>query len=352
VSQHTYGTLNGGILYTYLVYTPADWTSGDRWPLIVAIHGCGSTATGQMSIDRLNALADQNHFLVLRPDNQANCWRAVSDDAVLPAATINSGNPDITRGGGGDADIVAGMTKQVLADYQVDPDRVYIMGFSAGAFQASATAGAYPDLYAGASSAEGGGPGMAVTCVGYPQAVAPQYATQAVTAMGQRGHLMPFIAVAGTLDPIGEGGVAGCSRMAFWEWVAIDSMLTPAANTTISPGACAAFPANTSCTDAWTVNPSSTRQGAVPNGHTWTEEIATGAVGGCEIAENWAVDGMGHDWSGGEPTDSSAGADTEASDPQGPDLSQLAWTFFSKFSLSKEYAATNAGTDACSALTG
>jgi poly(3-hydroxybutyrate) depolymerase len=354
IAQHTTNDVNPGaptIQYSYVMYMPAGWNAGDRWPLVVAIHGCGSSAWGQMSVDKLNVLADREHFLVLRPDNQANCWRAVSDDALGPSMGLSSDMPDSTRGLGGDVDIVAGMTTRVIADYGADANRVYIMGFSAGAFQASHSAGAYPDLYAAVGSSEGGGPGMAITCVGYPQAVAPKYAQLAVQAMGTRAHLMPFIAVAGGNDPIGEGGVAGCSRMAFWEWVSINSILTPSPAPTLSPGDCAALPANATCADAWTVDPASTETGTVPHGHSWTREVARGEVGGCEIAENWAVDGMGHAWSGGDPSDASAGVNTSASDPQGPDLSQLAWDFFSKFSLDKEYAATASPEEACTILT-
>jgi poly(3-hydroxybutyrate) depolymerase len=352
VAAFDFGTRNGGIHYSYLVYTPIGWTRHDHWPLVVALHGCGSSSKGQMAVDRLNGIADREHFLVLRPDNGAGCWRAVSDDSVLMKVSVpgTTGTADITRGGGGDADIVADMTKRVIRAYRANSNRVYIMGFSSGAFQASATAAAYPDLFAGASSAEGGGPGMAITCVAYPQAVAPLYAAAAVEATGKRAHVMPFIAVAGDLDPIGEAGVAGCSRMAFWEWVSINNMLAPSPSSTLPSGRCAALPPQLPCSDTWTVDPSSTVTGQVDGGHTWTEQIATGSDGDCVIAQNWVVHGMGHQWSGGEPSNPDDGVDTQASDPDGPDLSQLAWNFFSRFSLKKEYSSTRSYKTACSLL--
>ena len=51
VTHHPYGKLNGGILYDYLVYTPAGWTPSERLPLYVALHGCAMNAADMMSRD-------------------------------------------------------------------------------------------------------------------------------------------------------------------------------------------------------------------------------------------------------------------------------------------------------------
>jgi poly(3-hydroxybutyrate) depolymerase len=370
VDHYQLGKLNGGVLYSYLVYKPVGWTTRDRLPLMVVLHGCGLSAAKQMSIDLLNQIADRERFLVLRGDNQASCWHAVSDDALATSA-IPDNNHDIIRGGEGDADIVATMTKRVTARYHADADRVYIIGASSGSFQASATAAAYPDLYAGVGSGAGGGPGMSTLCATYPDALIPSYAASGVQSMGKRAHLMPVIALAGTRDYLGEQPVVGgCSRLAFKEWVYINNMLTPSPWATLRPGDCVLLPpgirpltqANADlCADTFTIDPFSRTKGKVRNGFTWTKDVARGSFGGCEIAQNWAVDGMGHAWSGGssdaaatEPW-SAPGAQTVSvgfSEPRGPNFSQLSWDFLSTFSLHKLYAATKSYHTACSALTG
>src|SRR5207248_1903462 len=145
-------------VYDYLVYKPAGWKKKEHLPLYVLLHGCGTTANQMMGSTLLNPVADTGRFLVVYPDNQGGCWHAVSEDAYSTGAAGTGGN--ITRGAGGEADIVAGITKRVTAAYNADPNRVYLMGMSSGAFQVSATASAYPELFAAVGENAGSGPGM------------------------------------------------------------------------------------------------------------------------------------------------------------------------------------------------
>lgn len=288
----------------YLVYTPRGWNRNERFPLYVMLHGCGTTAEQQMHANLLNPLADQERFVVVYPDNGGQCWRAVSAEAA-----------SITRGGGGDADIVAGITRAVTADFHADAERVYVMGMSSGAFQASAAAAAYPDLYAAAGVMAGGGYAMDFTCMVLPDladVVAGLYAPRTVQQMGPRAHVMPFLAIGGTTDPLGETPlIGGCSRQAYREWMIANNLLMPGSS------------------DVFRDDPALTVTGRVPDGHAWTMNVATDR-GGCQIAERWIVDGMGHFWSGGSTDLEYAG---EFNDPRGPSASEASWNFFKKFTL-------------------
>jgi poly(3-hydroxybutyrate) depolymerase len=325
VEYRNYGTVDG-INFDYLVYLPVGWKKSERLPVYVMLHGCGTTAAQQMGANRLNPIADRERFIVVYPDNGGGCWRAVSDDGVVTATE----QKNITRGAGGDADTVATMTKRAITEFRANADRVYLMGMSSGAFQTSSTAADYPELYAAAGVMAGSGPGMSVLCAGEHDAVVPLYAQWGVNSMGPRARVMPFFSMGGTEDPLGElGGVSGCARLAYREWLYIDNMLRPAAGATV-PGASALVPPalNSSVPDTFKTDPSLAKTGTVPGGYTWTVDTAT-SPSGCRIAEEWVVQGMSHYWSGGS-TDPQYAA---FNDPKGPSASQLSWDFFKQFSL-------------------
>ncbi|MGW5517535.1 extracellular catalytic domain type 1 short-chain-length polyhydroxyalkanoate depolymerase [Nocardia africana] len=293
----------------YLVYAPAGWKPSDRLPLYVMLHGCGTTASEQMNASLMNTVADRERFLVAYPDNGGQCWGAVFP---LP--------PHTNRGGGGDADIIAGITRQVIADYSADTQRVYLAGMSSGAFQASATAAAYPDVYAAVGVNAGGGPGMDASCATLIDPSAPYFASRGVEQMGRQARVMPFFSIGGTLDPLGERPtVGGCSRLAYLSWLGADNALAHGADG-----------------DTYRDDPASTVNGQVPGGHTWTKYVARDRSN-CEIAERWVVHDMNHYWSGGSTDEKYWGdrpdGSTGFNDPKGPSASEETWRFFHQFTL-------------------
>jgi poly(hydroxyalkanoate) depolymerase family esterase len=297
--------------YEYLVYVPAGYKASKPWPLFVMVHGCGTTAEQQMYANLINDIADVEDFLVMYPDNGGNCWRAVS------------GGESTHRGTGADADQVAGMTLETMERYSVDPERVYMIGMSAGAFQTTATAAAYPEIYAAVGVMAGGGYGMDVTCIGVPDVVAPAYAPLAIREMGERARIIPFIALGGTEDQLGEYAVVGCSRKAF-----IESMAT---NNVLSGGQVVG---DTTTGGRYSLDPSSTETGQVPGGYAWTKEVWRD-TSGCQIGERWMIHGMGHYWSGGttDPKywDVQPNGAMGFNDPKGPSASWAAWNFFRRY---------------------
>ena len=80
----------------------------------------------------MNELAEEQTFFVVYPAqalaaNALRCW---------------------TWSSAGDRSLVAGITRQVMRDFPVDPECVYVAGFSAGGATAAIMGSEYPDLYA------------------------------------------------------------------------------------------------------------------------------------------------------------------------------------------------------------
>ena len=115
----------------YKLYIPSGY-SGQALPLVVMLHGCTQGPNDFASGTRMNELAEEQTFFVVYPAqalaaNAFRCWNWSS---------------------AGDRSLVAGITRQVMRDFPVDPECVYVAGFSAGGATAAIMGSEYPDLYA------------------------------------------------------------------------------------------------------------------------------------------------------------------------------------------------------------
>lgn len=286
--------------YPYLVYLPAGHHPDRQWPLYVMLHGCSTTAEQQMQANRLNPLADREGFIVLYPDvtplHARSCWRAVLGSV-----------PDRTRGAGGDADAIAGMTLTLIDSQAVDPQRVYLAGMSSGGFAAASTAAVWPELYAAVGVFAAGGTDMDASCAVLIDPLIPLRVR--LRLAGEEPTFLPLLAVGGRADPLRLGSnpaPGGCARLAFREWQALAQAL--AAERGI---------------DTVDASRHVVEHGRVDGGHRWMRERESDASG-CTLGEFWDIESMGHFWPGG--TDDPAYA--AFTDPLAPSGAELSWAFF------------------------
>jgi poly(hydroxyalkanoate) depolymerase family esterase len=115
-------------------------------PVVVALHGCIQDVAGYDDEPGWTPLADQWKFIVVLPEQQ-------------PANNINRcfnwfEGADIARDQG-EALSIKQMLDRTTLDYDVDRERIYVTGFSAGGAMTAVMLAAYPDVFAGGAIVAG-----------------------------------------------------------------------------------------------------------------------------------------------------------------------------------------------------
>jgi len=287
----------------YFVYTPAGYSLDQRVPMVVMLHGCTQSPADAAAGTEWNPLADRQAFVVVYPeqagvDNVLSCW-----NWFLPEHQVR---------GSGEAGILAGITQQVLTSdtrWNIDPDRIYVAGMSAGGAMTAILGATYPDLYAAIAVHSGMEYQAATDPVAARTAMADggpdptRQGAAAFTAMGGHARLVPTIVFQGTADVVVDP-VNG--DLVVRQWMETNRLATGNA---YRPEF---------------ARPTTVDNGQVPSGRAYT--VARWSDGrDAVVQEYWRVTGMNHAWSGGSVFGS-------FTDPQGPDATEAMWTFFSRHS--------------------
>lgn len=296
-----YGT--GSLSNPYIVYTPTTYNSRRPAPLFVMVHGCQTTAYQQMRANLINHLAEQAGFIVLYPDVDAT-------HNLQPGPTVNCWRfPDPTSWmrGGGDAAAIAGMTQAVMGMRNIDRDRVYLSGMSAGGFMTSILAAAYPDLYAAVAIAAGGAYGDSSCLFGLPGGLsAEQSAGLAFDQMGARARVVPILVMGGDADAAVS---PACANKALEQGLRTDNLVLDGSQTA-----------------PISLTPVATTHGQKPGGYSYSVSSYFYPAG-CLIAQRWLIHGMNHFWPGGSADPQWA----NWTDPKAPSGADAAWGFVSRF---------------------
>jgi polyhydroxybutyrate depolymerase len=99
----------------FKVHVPPGYQPGVPLPLVFNLHGLGSNLEEQEKLTAMSAQADEAGFIVVYPQAGASVWN-------LQAGEI----------GAIDVDFFREMIDILLAELSIDPDRIYVTGFSNG----------------------------------------------------------------------------------------------------------------------------------------------------------------------------------------------------------------------------
>ena len=124
----------------YVVFVPKDYKGDKEYPLILFLHGSGSTGTdGEKQVKGGLASAIRKKkdfpFIVVFPQSQKKTWQAKSDDGKRAMSIL----------------------AEVQKAYKVDSKRIYLTGLSMGGFGTWSFAAAYPQRWAAIAPICGGG---------------------------------------------------------------------------------------------------------------------------------------------------------------------------------------------------
>jgi poly(hydroxyalkanoate) depolymerase family esterase len=305
--------------YEYWTYTPRRYRPSKPAPLVVVVHGCNTTAVEQIRANDAERLAEREGFVLMYPDfrneldpepdsgestndslvgtHPARCWRAMYD-AVGD-----------TQRGLGDPAAIANMTKAVMTQVRIDPNRVYVVGMSSGAMMTSVLGATYPDLYAAIGVVAGCAYLDAPSCLARSTTdpdLAVAQAHAAVTQMGAAARVVPVVDLHGDAD---DTVPYASSATVIRQWLMTDNLVRAGAPD-------GPFP----------LHPTSRVTRKWAGGRAYTVDSYRDR-GGCLVGQHVRVHGMGHFWPGG----SQDRRWYEWEDPKAPSGAELTWAFFRRF---------------------
>lgn len=266
---------------TVIVHVPAGYTSTEAVPLVLNMHGSGSTASGEEAFTGMDNTADANNFIVAYPQGAISAgsgfdWNVPGQPLIGGAAVPASAPDDI------------GFLKQLVTilgqRYCIDPTRVYATGFSGGARLASQLGCDASEIFA------------AIAPVSGLRLPSPCPATRPMAVLSFHGTADP-------IDPYGGNG------QKYWTY----SVPTAAQDWAMQDG-CLGTPITTS------VAPT----------------VSLQTFGGCRDGSSvalYSISGEGHEWPGG-PKLSTALVKELGPQSTAIDADNLMWSFFQQHRLS------------------
>jgi len=280
-----------GLAHNFKIYVPRSY-DGRPQPMIVMLHGAQQDPDDFAIGTQMNAVAEEQGYVVVYPEqsegtNPLRCWNWFRPgDRTLES---------------GETAMLVALTREITTMYNIDKDRVYVAGMSAGGAMAVNLVVTHPDLFAAAAIHSGIAFGvadepLAALCAmndGKGQLRLPE-----IFSDGDRLRVVPLIVFHGDADEVVHPRNSD-------QITAMRRLLVGALDDTQPPV--------------------SIEIANVENCHAYTRHVFRDQ-GGLPVGEQWLVHGLGHAWSGGH----AGGTHTDA---RGPHATQEIIRFFGQFAL-------------------
>lgn len=274
-AQQTSKLTHDGLEREYFVHLPSNYEAGVSMPLVINMHGYGSSWIEQMIYSNFNNVANANDFIVVYPQGLNDLTGTPHFNAYFSPSAID------------DVGFISQLIDQLYTDYNIDLSRVYSTGMSNGGFMSYRLACELPERIAAIASVTGGMLQIQANNCN------PGRPIPTMQIHGTDDETVPFV-----YEPnpaaIGDGidDVVG-----YW----------------VTNNGCEAVPDTTAIEDI--VMTDATTASLL----TW-DECETGAD-----VHFYIIDGGGHTWPGAFPIPSFGNTNGDFS------ASQVVWEFFSRF---------------------
>ena len=288
----------------YRLFVPTAAQSGR--PLVVALHGCTQDSHDFAIGSRWTEVADSRNFFVVFPEQPAakngmNCW--------------NWFDPTQQTRDGEEPKAIAELALRLVAEHQLDPDRVFVTGVSAGADMTAILGAVYPDVFAATAPFAGC---AYATC-------ADVSGRLAFEAMGDHARVVPSMVIQGTADPLNNlamGETLIRQQVGTSDW-ADDG----AANASVTADAPETVEAQDGDNGELCVRNESYPCVAGATGwSSYPYTVGRYRSGDRVVVEAWLIHGLMHNYPGGRVQEENPR--TTFVDPAGPDITTAIYDFF------------------------
>jgi polyhydroxybutyrate depolymerase len=110
-----------GLTRTYLLHVPLSYDGMTPTPLVIVLHGYTGTAAGIEASTKFTAKSDKEGFIVVYPEGLSRRWNV--GFGALEFSTDDVG-------------FINELINRLEQKYNIDPNRIYVAGFSNGAMMA------------------------------------------------------------------------------------------------------------------------------------------------------------------------------------------------------------------------
>lgn len=103
-----------------LVHLPKDYKSNKGLPLVIILHGARLSGWIAQSVTGFDRMANEEGFVVAYPDALNKQWDDGRQEGVTPSFGVN------------DVKFISVLIDYLVMKYQVNPEKVYVAGYSSG----------------------------------------------------------------------------------------------------------------------------------------------------------------------------------------------------------------------------